>query len=265
LGTAFQSKRSKALGYRLFREQRCIWFAGWNTGISLQGRSCKRGTTGAKLGKGGLGDGDGGLGGSKSALLGGGTKPSITFLQLVSGSRYIRSLVSKKRRRMVVDGYDLDLSYITDRLLAMSFPAQNMEAIIRNPMWQVQRALDSRHGSHYKVNVKLSFMKWLYQHTLLGGRCVCCRPCHISGSSDDYPIFCRRLRYAYSFPYGSAPLRGYDPMAWPQISSELCRVIPANIFLDISLRHPLGCPTSFLKAPNSPAGGGGWLVIIGIF
>ncbi|CAM6088650.1 unnamed protein product [Calypogeia fissa] len=52
---------------------------------------------------------------------------------------------------MVVDGYDLDLSYITSRLLAMSFPAQNMEAIIRNPMWQVQRALDSRHGTNYKV------------------------------------------------------------------------------------------------------------------
>ncbi|BBN12559.1 hypothetical protein MPTK1_5g21110 [Marchantia polymorpha subsp. ruderalis] len=33
----------------------------------------------------------------------------------------------------------------------MSFPAQNMQAFIRNPMWQVQRALDLRHGSHYKV------------------------------------------------------------------------------------------------------------------
>ncbi|KAH9537515.1 hypothetical protein CY35_16G056400 [Sphagnum magellanicum] len=43
------------------------------------------------------------------------------------------------------------MSYITDRLLAMSFPAQNMESLVRNPMWQVQRVLELRHESHYKV------------------------------------------------------------------------------------------------------------------
>lgn len=107
------------------------------------------------MGKAGLGDGDGGLGGSsRTALLG--SKPATTLLHIVSGSRYIRALVSKKRRRLVVEGYDLDLSYINDRLLAMSFPAQNMQAFIRNPMWQVQRALDLRHGSHYKVHISPS-------------------------------------------------------------------------------------------------------------
>ncbi len=69
----------------------------------------------------------------------------------VFGISFIRSLVSKKRRRLAAAGYDLDMSYITDRLLAMSFPAQNMESLVRNPMWQVQKVLELRHESHYKV------------------------------------------------------------------------------------------------------------------
>lgn len=37
--------------------------------------------------------------------------------------RKLRHLVSGKRDRYVWDGYDLDLTYITDRVVAMSFPA----------------------------------------------------------------------------------------------------------------------------------------------
>ncbi|XP_047959902.1 phosphatidylinositol 3,4,5-trisphosphate 3-phosphatase and protein-tyrosine-phosphatase PTEN1 [Salvia hispanica] len=64
---------------------------------------------------------------------------------------YIRNLVSKKRRRMLVAGYDLDMTYITDRILAMSFPAERMRAMYRNPLWQVKSALDTSHRDHYKV------------------------------------------------------------------------------------------------------------------
>ncbi|KDP27203.1 hypothetical protein JCGZ_19902 [Jatropha curcas] len=52
---------------------------------------------------------------------------------------------------MLVAGYDLDMSYITDRVLAMSFPAERMRAMYRNPLWQVKNVLDMRHGGHYKV------------------------------------------------------------------------------------------------------------------
>lgn len=66
-------------------------------------------------------------------------------------SCYIRNLVSKKRRRLLVGGYDLDMTYITDRVLAMSFPAEHMRAMYRNPLWQVKSVLDMRHSGHYKV------------------------------------------------------------------------------------------------------------------
>lgn len=73
------------------------------------------------------------------------------LLHYFSRSFFLRKLVSKKRRRMVVGGYDLDMSYITDRVLAMSFPSERMRAMYRNPMWQVKSVLDMRHSGHYKV------------------------------------------------------------------------------------------------------------------
>ncbi|KAH7554521.1 hypothetical protein ACOSP7_028070 [Xanthoceras sorbifolium] len=73
------------------------------------------------------------------------------FLSYLTKSFFIRNLVSKQRRRMLVGGYDLDMSYITDRVLAMSFPAERMRAFYRNPLWQVKSVLDMRHQGHYKI------------------------------------------------------------------------------------------------------------------
>ncbi|PRQ53448.1 putative phosphoric monoester hydrolase [Rosa chinensis] len=75
------------------------------------------------------------------------------LINCLSNSFYIRNLVSKQRRRMLVAGYDLDMSYITDRILAMSFPAERMRAMYRNPLWQVKSVLDMRHPEHYKSAV----------------------------------------------------------------------------------------------------------------
>lgn len=73
------------------------------------------------------------------------------LIDYVSKQIFIRRLVSQKRRRMLVGGYDLDMSYITSRILAMSFPAERMRAIYRNPMWQVKDVLEMSHRGHYKV------------------------------------------------------------------------------------------------------------------
>ena len=94
--------------------------------------------------------------GLKSSRPGPGKVEGICFQHhLVSylSKNYLRNLVSKQRRRMLVDGYDLDMSYITDRLLAMSFPAERMRAMYRNPLWQVKSVLDMRHQGKYKVHI----------------------------------------------------------------------------------------------------------------
>ena len=62
--------------------------------------------------------------------------------------RLLRGLVSKRKRRFLDEGtgLDLDLSYITDALVATGYPATGLETLYRNPAWQLQRLLAARHG-----------------------------------------------------------------------------------------------------------------------
>lgn len=40
---------------------------------------------------------------------------------------------------------------MTDRLVAMGFPSENVEGVYRNPFKEVFRFLEIRHKDHYKV------------------------------------------------------------------------------------------------------------------
>eukprot|EP01088_Endostelium_zonatum_P018142 TRINITY_DN570_c2_g1_i2.p1 TRINITY_DN570_c2_g1~~TRINITY_DN570_c2_g1_i2.p1 ORF type:complete len:790 (+),score=169.74 TRINITY_DN570_c2_g1_i2:23-2371(+) len=64
----------------------------------------------------------------------------------------VRGLVSGQRVRYQDNGFDLDLTYITDRIIAMGFPAENkMEMAIRNPLEEVRQFLENKHGDNYCV------------------------------------------------------------------------------------------------------------------
>lgn len=69
----------------------------------------------------------------------------------LSITNILRQKVSKKKRRFQEDGFDLDLSYITPRIIAMGFPSQDKEGIYRNPYPEVYRFMETRHGDHYKI------------------------------------------------------------------------------------------------------------------
>ena len=62
-----------------------------------------------------------------------------------------RSAVSLKKRRYVGDGFNLDLAYITDRIIAFGFPASGKEYFYRNPWRQTKKFLNHFHGDNYKV------------------------------------------------------------------------------------------------------------------
>lgn len=49
----------------------------------------------------------------------------------------IRKLVSGNRRRFTEDNINLDLTYITPQIIAMSYPSSGLEAMYRNPIDRV--------------------------------------------------------------------------------------------------------------------------------
>ena len=67
----------------------------------------------------------------------------------------LRKIVGGKRKRHkdVLDGvkYDLNLSYITDNIIGMSYPGSGFEKAYRDPIDKVQDFLDKKHKDKYWI------------------------------------------------------------------------------------------------------------------
>jgi len=75
---------------------------------------------------------------------------------------YFRKLVSGKRNRWKGDNFDLDITYVSDRVLGMSFPASGFEQTYRNKIDDVASFLESKHKDHYLI-FNLSNRKYDYK------------------------------------------------------------------------------------------------------
>ena len=96
----------------------------------------------------------------------------------------LRGLVSKKKLRFQEDGFDLDLTYITDRVIAMGAPSLGSEAVYRNPLSEVQRFFETRHAGKYRI------------YDLRGEK----------GAAYDPALFKGRVMEARFFDHNPAPL-----------------------------------------------------------
>lgn len=64
----------------------------------------------------------------------------------------IRRIVSGQRNRLMEGEFDLDLTYITPRIVAMSFPASEFyQKLYRNSIESVSKFLEEKHEANYFV------------------------------------------------------------------------------------------------------------------
>jgi phosphatidylinositol-3,4,5-trisphosphate 3-phosphatase and dual-specificity protein phosphatase PTEN len=59
--------------------------------------------------------------------------------------------VSRKKKRLQIEGFDLDMTYITNYVVALGFPAEGMERAIRNSREDVIKFFKMRHGINVKI------------------------------------------------------------------------------------------------------------------
>jgi phosphatidylinositol-3,4,5-trisphosphate 3-phosphatase/dual-specificity protein phosphatase PTEN len=64
---------------------------------------------------------------------------------------FIRKIVSGDKKRYKDKKYDLDLTYITPRIIGMAFPGSGLRTIYRNNISDVSDFLGERHGKNYLV------------------------------------------------------------------------------------------------------------------
>jgi phosphatidylinositol-3,4,5-trisphosphate 3-phosphatase/dual-specificity protein phosphatase PTEN len=79
----------------------------------------------------------------------------------------IRELVSRDKLRFREEGYDLDLTYITNNVIAMGIPGEKTSKLWRNDINEVSRFLKTKHDNHFMI-YNLSGLT--YDYTKFNGR-----------------------------------------------------------------------------------------------
>ena len=69
----------------------------------------------------------------------------------VKSANILKRLVSKQKRRYQDENFDLDMSYITNRVIAMGFPSVGCETVYRNSLTDVVRFFHTKHNDKVKI------------------------------------------------------------------------------------------------------------------
>lgn len=64
---------------------------------------------------------------------------------------FLKRLVSKKKRRLEEGEFDLDMTYVTKRVIAMGFPSTGCETIYRNSLKDITSLFNKRHDNNVKI------------------------------------------------------------------------------------------------------------------
>ena len=78
-------------------------------------------------------------------------KNKIKVKKVVNKAWCLKRLVSKKKRRFENEQFDLDMAYVTKRVIAMGYPATGFESVYRNSVDEVTRFFHYYHNDNVKI------------------------------------------------------------------------------------------------------------------
>lgn len=81
----------------------------------------------------------------------------------------VRRQVSQNKHRFTKHGFDLDLTYITSRIIAIGYPAVGLEAVYRNSRSEVQRYFETMHKNHFRVFNLCAEKDYIYSPDVFNG------------------------------------------------------------------------------------------------
>lgn len=84
-------------------------------------------------------------------------------------SGWLKSCVSRKKKRFKNDLFDLDLAYITKRVIAMGFPSKGLESFYRNSRDDTLSFMNSYHPTHYRIYNLCEELNRYYQASTFNG------------------------------------------------------------------------------------------------
>ena len=76
---------------------------------------------------------------------------------------FLRELVSQDKVRYMDDEFNLDLTYITPKIVAMAYPADGLESMFRNKITDVSLFLKTKHSENFLV-INCSNRKYDYTY-----------------------------------------------------------------------------------------------------
>ena len=90
---------------------------------------------------------------------------ALRFLSIIlTITTSARHMVSTNKTRYTLHGFDLDLTYITPRIIAMGLPSTSIEGLYRNPIDEVVRFFNTLHADHYLIINLCSERRYPGQH-----------------------------------------------------------------------------------------------------
>ena len=69
----------------------------------------------------------------------------------VKKANVFKRIVSKQKRRYQDETFDLDMSYITEKVIAMGYPSTGMETLYRNSLADITKLFSVKHNNDVKV------------------------------------------------------------------------------------------------------------------